>query len=146
MPMIDVTAPKGALSPPIRDALVKRLTDCLLKWEGAPADSTAAQAIAWVFVHQTEADHFYVGGANPAEPRFRIEVTTPEGALDDENRAGLVKEIAEILEATVGPAASGLNHWVLLKEIKDGGWGAAGRIFRHKDIKAVVRAGGVSVS
>lgn len=141
MPMINLTAPAGALSPAACDTLVKRLTDCLLKWEGAPADSAAAQAIAWVYVSETPDGCFYVGGVNPSEPRFRIEVTTPEGALDDDSRAGLVKDIAGILEAVVGAPAAGLNHWVLMREIKDGGWGAAGRIFRHKDIKAIVRAG-----
>ncbi|OQW60417.1 MAG: hypothetical protein A4S17_00545 [Proteobacteria bacterium HN_bin10] len=141
MPMIDVTAPKGALSPPVRDKLVKQLTDCLLKWEGAPEGSQAAQEIAWVYVHEAQEGTFYVGGRNPERPRFRIQVTTPEGGLDDERRAGLVEDISGIVEAVIGPAGSGLNHWVLLSEIKDGSWGAGGRIFRHADIKAVVRTG-----
>lgn len=141
MPMIDVTVPKGALSPAVRDDLVKKLTNCLLKWEGAEVESPAAQAIAWVYVHEMEAGAFYVGGAAPAAPRFRLEVTTPQDMLDDERRAGLVGEIAGILEATVGAPARGLNHWVLLKEIKDGGWGTAGRIFRKSDIQAAVRSG-----
>lgn len=141
MPMIDIFAPKGALSVKARDTLAKRLTDCLLKWEGVSDGNTAIQALAWVYVHESETGAFYVGGARAAEPRFRIEVTTPEGALDDERRAGLVKETAEIVEATIGPVAKDTNHWVLLKEIKDGSWGAAGRIFRHADIKAIARAG-----
>ena len=141
MPMIDVTLPKGAITAPVRDDLVKRLTDCLLKWEGAPVDSASAQAIAWGFVHEVEHGCLYVGGANTSPPRFRLEVTTPEGALNDERRVGLVKDISEILDAVVGAPAAGFNHWVLLREIGDGGWGAGGRIFRHSDIKAVVRAG-----
>jgi phenylpyruvate tautomerase PptA (4-oxalocrotonate tautomerase family) len=142
MPMIDITAPKGALAAPVRDVLVKRLTDCLLKWEGAAPNNAAAQAIAWVYVHEIETENFYVGGTNPKEPRFRFEVTTPEGALDDDRRAGLVKEVGTIVEDALGAAGAGLNHWVHFREIDEGGWGAAGRIFRHKDIVAFARGQG----
>jgi phenylpyruvate tautomerase PptA (4-oxalocrotonate tautomerase family) len=142
MPMIDITAPTGALAAPVRDALVKQLTDCLLKWEGASPDSAAAQAIAWVYVHEIETGNFYVGGSNPKAPRFRFEVTTPEGALDDDRRAGLVKEIDAIVEGTIGAVGAGSNHWVHFLEVKEGGWGAAGRIFRRSDIVAFVRGKG----
>jgi len=136
--MIEVTAPENALDKPTRDRLMKRLTDTLLKWEGAPIDSAAAQAIAWTYYHEIPDGFFYVGGANPSEPRFKLKITTPEGALNDESRAGVVGEIGGILDEVVGPAAAGINHWVLLREIKDGGWGSAGRVFRHEDIKAAV--------
>src|SRR5882724_4480685 len=64
MPMIEVTAPENALDKPTRDRLMKRLTDTLLKWEGAPIGSAAAQAIAWTYYHEIPDGFFYVGGAN----------------------------------------------------------------------------------
>lgn len=141
MPTFTVTAPAGALDKAQRDALMRRLTDTLLKWEGAAPDNAAAQAIAWTYYNELPEGFFYVGGANPAAPRFKIEIGTPQGALNDKSRAGLVADIDAILAEVVGPAASGMNHWVLLGEIMEGGWGVAGRIFRHADIVAAVRGG-----
>lgn len=144
MPMIEVAAPAGALPPETRDKLMKRLTDTLLKWEGAPEGNTFAQAIAWAYFHEMPAGHFYVGGAAVADLRLRLKVTTPEGMLNDETRKGVVEEIGRIVDEEIGPKASGLNHWVLLREIKDGNWGAGGRIFRRTDIIAATRDGGAA--
>jgi phenylpyruvate tautomerase PptA (4-oxalocrotonate tautomerase family) len=139
--MIEVTAPAGALDKEKRDRLMKRLTDTLLKWEGADPGNIAAQAIAWAYYNEIPDGRFYAGGENPAGPRFRLDVTTPEGALNGETRAKLVEEIAGIVADETDGKGAGLNHWVLLHEIKEGGWGAAGRIFRRADIAAAVRGG-----
>lgn len=141
MPTITVTAPEGALDKAARDGLMKRLSDTLLRWEGADVGNAAAQAIAWTYYNEVPSGFFYVGGVNPEGPRFKIEVTTPAGALNDETRAKLVQEIAGIVGEIAGDAGAGLNHWVLFDEIFEGGWGAAGRIFRRADIVAAVRGG-----
>jgi phenylpyruvate tautomerase PptA (4-oxalocrotonate tautomerase family) len=141
MPTITVTAPKGALGKPGRDKLMKRLSDTLLKWEGADVGNAAAQAIAWTYYNEVPTGNFYVGGVNTDAPRFKIDVTTPEGALDDASRTQLVQEIGVVVDEATDRAGTGQNHWVLFNEIFEGGWGAAGRIFRRADIVATARGG-----
>lgn len=140
MPTITVTAPKGALDKAVRDALMKRLSDTLLKWEGADVSSPVAQSIAWTYYNEAPADGFYVGGVATSDPRFKIDVTTPQGALTEDTRGELAKEIGEIVEDMTGAAGAGLNHWVLFHEINDGAWAAAGRIVRRADIAAILKA------
>lgn len=139
MPMINVTAPEGALDQASQDTLLKRATETLLKWEGAPLDNALIRASAWSYYHEVPAQNFYVGGEVAQAPKFRIEITTPEGVLDDEKRAGLVADIGKIVDEVIGKAGAGYNHWVLLSEIKDGGWGVAGGITRLADLRAAAQ-------
>lgn len=141
MPTITVTAPEGALDKPKRDELMKHLSDTLLKSEGADVGNAAAQAIAWTYYNEVPDGFFYVGGQSSPTPRFKIDVSTPEGALNDQSRGTLVKDISDIVDQVIGSAGSGQSHWVLFNEIMEGGWGAAGRIFRRADIVAAVRGG-----
>lgn len=65
----------------------------------------------------------------------RVDVTVPAGTMDDERRAGLVKEVTELVLAAAGLGADqALRVWVLLHEQPDGTWGAGGRIMRLADI------------
>lgn len=122
---------------------MKGLSDTLLKFEGAALDNPAAQAIAWTYFQEVPTGQFYVGGAPSTELKLKIEVATPEGALNDASRAGLSKAINGIVHDVAGEAGSGFNHWVLFGEIGEGRWGVAGRIFRHADIVAAVRGSSV---
>ncbi len=45
MPMIELTLPEGALAVDKQDELMGQMTNTLLRIEGAPIDSVAAQAI-----------------------------------------------------------------------------------------------------
>lgn len=140
MPMVEVTAPEGALSQAARDTLMKRTTEALLTREGAPLDNPMILGNAWSYYHEVPAGHFYVGGSTAQNPKFKFELTTPEGVLTDEGRAGIAADIESILKEVVGPTGAGFNHWVLLREIKDGSWGGAGKITKLADLRAM--AGG----
>ncbi len=140
MPMIEVTAPEGALTKDQRDTLMKRATEALLVREGAPLDSPFIRAQAWSYYHEVPDGFFYVGAAPAQSPKFKFKVTTPQGVLTDESRAGIVSDIAAIVDEVIGAPGSGANHWVLLREIKDGSWGGAGRITTLADIRAASRA------
>lgn len=139
MPTITVTAPRGALAQPARDRLMKRLSDTLLEHEGADVSNPAAQDIAWTYYDEVEEGFFYVGGAASSLPRLKIDVSTPEGQLNDGSRAKLAGVIGSIVTEEAGEGSAGGNHWVLFHEITDGHWAAAGRIFRRADIIASVR-------
>src|SRR2546423_3112439 len=122
MPMIDLTLPEGALPDDAKGRLVEELTTALLKWEGAP-DNEVARSIAWTYVDERPAGAINVAGAPAQEPRYRVRVTVPEGALDDERKAGLGAGVTEgVLAGEGGPkgAANGARVWWNNREGRDG--------------------------
>lgn len=136
--MIDLTLPRDALPITVRDRLVDDLLATLLRWERAP-DNTRSKSLAWAFVHV--ADSVIVASSPSGLPHYRVQVTTPQGALDDERRAGLVADVTElVLRAEGSPvtAEHAFRVWVLLDEIAEGSWGAEGRIWRFRDIARFV--------
>ena len=136
--MIDLTLPRDALPIIARDRLVDDLLATLLRWERAP-DNARSKSLAWAFVHV--ADSVIVASSPSGLPHYRVQVTTPQGALDDERRAGLVADVTElVLRAEGSPvtAEHAFRVWVLLDEIAEGSWGAEGRIWRFRDIARFV--------
>jgi phenylpyruvate tautomerase PptA (4-oxalocrotonate tautomerase family) len=143
MPQIELTVPRGALSDAAIDRLMGEMTTTLLRWEGAP-DSAGAREVSWGYVHEVARERTYHGGANAAgEPaRYRVDVTVPKGALDDEKKSGLVGDVTKLIlaaEGTDDPAA-GMRVWVIVHEVPDGNWGGAGRTWTLREIAQLVNA------
>ena len=137
MPMIDLTLPPNTLDDATTVQLVDDLLRTLLRWEHAP-DNERSRSLAWAFTHRADVD---VASSPSGLPHYRVEVTTPQGALDDERRAGLVADVTELVLRADGSQPTESNAfrvWVLLHEIKEGSWGAAGRIWRLRDIATYV--------
>ena len=144
--MIDLTLPEGSLSRAARDDLMEKLTLAMLRWEGAPDDSDAAKDVSWGFVDERpRADVYRRGVPAPAEPLYRVTITVPERALDDERKAGAVAEMTRHVLAAEGtdpedPEAL-MRVWVIVREVTDGNWGGAGRIWRLRDVAKLVMGG-----
>lgn len=141
MPMIDLTLPEDALDEETRHELLDELTRTLLKWEGVGEGNPMGDAVTWGVVHPVAAGDWHVAHAPTAEPRYRVLVTVPEGALDEPKKEGLVAEVTrKVLEAEGSPIdlAHALRVWVFIHEVPDGHWGGAGRIFRLRDIAKMV--------
>lgn len=140
MPMIELTLPKDSLSKEKTAELVDRLTQTLLRWEGAPQGSKAAQEVSWGYVNWV--DEVNVGGRPANKPRYRIITTVPQGALrNDEVKNGLVAEVTRAVVEAEGSSedpAAAARVWCIIKEVTDGNWGGDGRIFRLRDIAALV--------
>lgn len=136
MPMIHLTAPAGAV--PSSQGLLKKLAAVLLRWEGAP-DNAFFRAQARAQLTEVPAGGFVT--AEDDAPRFRVDVTVPEGALSDRRKEGLVKEVTSTVLAAAGLGdGDALRVWVLVQEQPDGTWGAGGSIIRYADLVAL--AGG----
>src|SRR4051812_33114634 len=135
MPMIEVTAPAGAIPAEAREELLDELAGRLLHWEGAP-DTEFFRSISWVYFHELTADALYVGGRAGGSPRVRVEVTTPEGALSQRRRAGLVADVHAAVSRAAGIAPEdGLHVWVLCRGIAEGSWGAGGAIIQFEQLR-----------
>jgi phenylpyruvate tautomerase PptA (4-oxalocrotonate tautomerase family) len=138
MPMIRLTLPAGALTADTRRDLQKMLAATLLKWEGAP-DTAFFRAQAWSHVDEVSGDGFRA--LEDDAPRFRVDVTVPEGALSQGRKEGLVKEATEHVLAAAGlTEADALRVWVLIHEQPEGTWGAAGNIVRFQELAAIAQA------
>ncbi len=135
MPMIQLTAPTGALTPAGRESIQKTLAAVLLRWEGAP-DNALFRSLAWTYLHELPA-----GAQTTAEddaPRFRVEITVPVGALSERRKAGLVAEITTaVLDAAGLTDADAQRVWVLIHEQPEGTWAAGGKIVRLADLVAL---------
>lgn len=138
MPMIQLTLPAGVLSAEKRRDVQKTLAATLLKWEGAP-DTAFFRAQAWSRVDEVDRGAF--AALEDDEPRFRVDVTVPEGALSDRRKEGLVKEAtATVLDAAGLSEADALRVWVLVHEQREGTWGAGGTIIRFAELAALAKA------
>src|SRR6185312_1148805 len=75
------------------------------------------------------------------EPRFRVDVTVPEGALSQRRTEGLVNEATANVLATAGlTEADALRVWVLIHEQPEGTWGAGASIVRFAELAALAKA------
>jgi phenylpyruvate tautomerase PptA (4-oxalocrotonate tautomerase family) len=138
MPLIQVTAQAGALRKDKQDALISRISDAVLRSEGASPSDPAAQALVWAHYKEVPTGSSYVGGKSPERAPLHIAVTTPEGSLDEAARETLAGDIGAIVDDLFGTLESGPNHWAMLYELADGNWSGGGKIVHLDDIKAAM--------
>jgi phenylpyruvate tautomerase PptA (4-oxalocrotonate tautomerase family) len=144
MPQIEFTLPRGALNGDAIDGLMAEMTTTLLRYEGAP-ENDVSKEISWGFVH--EVDRVYNGGAplNGRQPRYRVDLTVPQGALKPEAKNEIVGEITRLIldadGAGADDAAASMRVWVLVHDVPDGNWGGAGRTWTFREIGQMVTAG-----
>jgi phenylpyruvate tautomerase PptA (4-oxalocrotonate tautomerase family) len=140
MPIFELTYPEGALSPDARADLVEQLTTVLLRAERAP-DTDFFRNITWSYVHELPEGCVNAAGRPVTEPTFRIDVTTPEGALSDRRRAELVENATKAVREVAGiPEQDAIRVWVLCHEVDEGKWGAAGNIVQFQALVEAAKA------
>ena len=134
MPMLELTYPKGAIASDARAELLEELATRMLAAEKAP-DTEFFRSITWVYANEIEPEMLAVGGRPGGDPRFRVQVTVPEGALSDRRKGILVDSFHEaILRAAGLDESEGIRVWTVIREVPDGNWGAAGQQVRYKQL------------
>ena len=140
MPMIELTIPAGSIDAEGREALADELAGTLLQWEGAP-DTDFFRANTWIYVNEVTEEGLLVGGRQDGEGRFKVEVTTPQGALSQRRRDGLVADVHAAVSRAAGiTEEEGYRVWVLCREIDEGSWGAGGGVVMFEQLKAAAKA------
>ena len=140
MPIFEVTYPQGTLSDEDRSRLMEELTTALLRAERAP-DTDFFRGITWSYVHELPEGAVRAAGKPVLEPTFKIDVTTPEGALSDRRREELVAEATRIVSEIAGLGEQdGLRVWVLMHEVAEGRWGAGGRVIQFQQLLEAAKA------
>ena len=134
MPLLDAYIPAGALSSDAERDLMAKLTDMLIRNEGADPTNETVRSIAWLFVHRPET--VYVAGSPAKAPRYRFVTSVPEGQFNAERRAAMTAEITEaVLDAEDGAYdRDPMRVWVFTPEVPEGTWGGAGRVVGLADI------------
>jgi phenylpyruvate tautomerase PptA (4-oxalocrotonate tautomerase family) len=139
MPKIDLTYSAGALTPEAKAELPAKLAATLLKWEKAP-DTEFFRSISWTHVHELAPGATNDANGPDAPTHFVIDVTTPAGALSDRRRAELAKEMTEQVSDAAGLSADdAIRVWVLMHEVAEGSWGAAGGIVRFEQLREAAK-------
>ena len=139
MPLMELSYQEGAISPATRDQLVETLTTSLLKAEGAP-NTEFFRGVTWVLVNERPAELVYAGD-RPGVGVVKLEVVTPEGALDDDRREQMIKAgTAAIREAFKVADEDALKVWVLCRDVVDGGWGAGGEVIHYEQLVEIAKA------
>jgi phenylpyruvate tautomerase PptA (4-oxalocrotonate tautomerase family) len=139
MPLIDITYSQGALTDEQRTELADELTTVLLRAERAP-DTEFTRGITWVYVHELPEGAVLSAGRPVAEPTFKLDVTTPQGALSDRRRKELVAEATAVVRDVAGIAEQdALRIWVLMHEVPEGQWGAAGQVVDFGQLRAATQ-------
>jgi phenylpyruvate tautomerase PptA (4-oxalocrotonate tautomerase family) len=140
VPTFSLTYPQGALEPDVRARLVDDLTTALLRAERAP-ETQFFRDITWAYVHELPAGAVLVAGAPAERPVFKLDVTTPEGALSDRRRAELVTDATRLIREAAGiPHEEALRVWVLMHEVPEGRWGAGGQVIRFEQLREAAAA------
>lgn len=139
MPLMELSYQEGAITPETRDQLVETLTTHLLKAEGAP-NTEFFRSVTWVLINERPAALTYAGG-RPDAGVIKLEVATPEGALDDAHRAQMIEAGSATLRKAFDVAdEDALKVWVLCRDVVDGGWGAGGEVIRYSQLVEMARA------
>jgi phenylpyruvate tautomerase PptA (4-oxalocrotonate tautomerase family) len=139
MPKLDLTIPADVLSDKSRQELPREMGAALLRWEGAP-DTAFFRSITWAHLRELPTEAIQTPDG-VAEPHAVVDVTVPDGALSERRKAGLVEEMTKlVLEATGWGDDAGMRVWVLVHEIPEGSWGAAGQIVRFEQLREAAKA------
>ncbi|MCB0830523.1 MAG: tautomerase family protein [Solirubrobacterales bacterium] len=139
MPLMELTYQEGAITPEARDQLVEDLTTNLLKAEGAP-NTEFFRSVTWVLINERPAQLTYAGD-RPGAGVVKLDVVTPEGALNDERRGQMIQAGTATIRDAFGIAdQDALKVWVLCRDVVDGGWGAGGNVIHYKELVEIAKA------
>lgn len=135
MPVMDVTYPAGALTDAARATLVEELTTVLLRAERAP-DTEFFRNVTWVYLRELPGEAVLSAGRPVTAPTFRVDVTVPAGALSDRRKQELVGEATRrVLDAAGLTQEHALRVMVLIRDVPEGNWGAAGTVIQFEQLR-----------
>ncbi|SFM94442.1 4-oxalocrotonate tautomerase [Variovorax sp. OV329] len=134
MPIMQVQYGAGQLDTSSKAELARRLTDVLIRMEGG-ANTHGGRAFAWVMFSELPESDWWVGGAADdgfvATPgKFLVTVTIPEGYMNAAHKNEVHAWVAEALLAathTAGLPGAGASILVVIDEVTEGNWSAAGQ-------------------
>jgi phenylpyruvate tautomerase PptA (4-oxalocrotonate tautomerase family) len=133
MPIMNVSYGAGDLNDTSKAALAKRLTDVMIQMEGG-ANTKGGRAFAWVLFNELARGDWWAGGETgnsfiSTPGRFLIHVSIPEGYMNAVHKSEVQKWVTEACLAATKASGEDAGHsiQVIIDEIPEGHWAAAGR-------------------
>mgnify|MGYP000554210706 CR=1 FL=1 len=132
MPIMNVRYRAGDLDRTRKADLAKRLTDVMIRMEGG-ASTWGGRAFAWVLFDEHGEDDWWAGGETgntyvSAPGRFLVHVSIPEGYMNGAQKSDVQAWVTgAILSATGATGEPGKSVQVIIDEIPEGHWAAAGK-------------------
>jgi phenylpyruvate tautomerase PptA (4-oxalocrotonate tautomerase family) len=131
MPIMNVEYGAGDLDAVTKADLAMRLTDVMIRMEGG-ANTPGGRAFAWVLFNEQPHGDWWVGGeAGRVSPpgRFLVHVDIPEGYMNAAHKSEVHRWVTEAILAATGTSSPDAGHaiQVIIDEIPEGNWGAAGK-------------------
>lgn len=129
MPMIDLTVPKGVLTPERTEHLIKELSRIVIKWEGAEYSPLYRYATR---MYVPEADGVAVASKlhDPRKrPYYRVEVSVPQGTLNPERKRAVITEVTEAILGSEGELLDPRHLervWIIINDVPSDHWGSGG--------------------
>jgi phenylpyruvate tautomerase PptA (4-oxalocrotonate tautomerase family) len=149
MPVVRISYPKGALSRAQKQQLAAELTEVVLDAE-VDAATDNGRMVTVIQFQEAAADDWAVGGvlrsATESPPNhFIVDVIVLQGLLEGDRRRATHRRIAEAFQhACGGPEGDpllALRVWVLIHEVREGSWGAAGGTVSALDVAQFIHPG-----
>jgi phenylpyruvate tautomerase PptA (4-oxalocrotonate tautomerase family) len=140
MPMIDLTYLRGSVEQAALDRLTDELVTALLRAERAP-DTPFLRDNTLLYLHELDPAAQSVGGRGAGAPRFRVDVTVFEGALNQERKERLAAEVHTAVCAATGIEPDGdraFHVWTLIHEVPEGNWAGGGKIIYYQQVQGLV--------
>jgi phenylpyruvate tautomerase PptA (4-oxalocrotonate tautomerase family) len=137
MPMIDITAPEGIFPESAEAALLQRAAEALIKWEHVTGIQIATSNTG-AYLNILPKRRVTAGGQ--ADDVVRVQLLTPVGALQQEQRQGITADITEIVVELSGRPELRDRTWVLFHQAVDGGWGIGGVAYTNAGLGDWIRA------
>jgi phenylpyruvate tautomerase PptA (4-oxalocrotonate tautomerase family) len=148
MPVVRLSYPRGALTQAQKRQLARDLTEIALDAE-VDAVTDNGRAVTVVHFHEAAAEDWAVGGelrstAEGAPNHFVVDVVVLQGLLEGERRRAVHRRVTEAFVAACGGKDAdpmlALRVWVLVHEVREGSWGAAGGTVSALDVAQFLRA------
>lgn len=143
MPMMRVTAPKGALNFAQKKSLSEAFTDLLLIGEVGVAAPDARKFVHILFQELDSLTDWFIGGQprgldpQGAPPHFFLDVFYPHAAAPPNVKRQLHRALNDALVRVVlgeGVSTDALSNWIVIHEIDEGAWGVRGNSIGVRDI------------
>jgi phenylpyruvate tautomerase PptA (4-oxalocrotonate tautomerase family) len=145
MPIIRVYGPEDALDAATKAKLAQHLTDAMIAMEGG-TNTWGGRAFAWVLFTSLKPDDWWVGGRRDDHfvyppGRFLVHVTIPEGYMNAQHKRQVHASVNAAVMAAMGRADEpdpGRSILVVIDEVTEGNWGAAGQTISLNAIAGTV--------
>jgi phenylpyruvate tautomerase PptA (4-oxalocrotonate tautomerase family) len=149
MPLVRITYPRGALTPVRKRQLASSLTEIALDAE-VDAVTENGRTVTVIHFNEAAADDWAVAGelrsaATGGPDHFIVDVIVLEGLLEGPRRNDVHRRVADAFVDAFGEerATSMLPFrvWVLVHEVREGSWGAAGTTVSALDVAQFINPG-----